>query len=107
MLVQGSEDSGKPGNFRYVEKRDNKGMQPHPSQLVSTLFLVGKKNGAKRLVINLKKLNRLMPYQHFKMEGLYQLGYMLQQGDYMCKLDMKGVYFSVALHRNCRDKVCF
>ena len=81
--------------------------QPHPSQLVSTLFLVGKKDGAKGLVTNVKKLNRLIPYQHFKMEGLYHLGYMLQQEDYMCKLDVKGVYFSVALHRNCRDKVCF
>ena len=41
------------------------------------------------------------------MEGLHYLRYMLQQGDYMCKLDMKDAYFLVPLHRNCRDKVRF
>ena len=32
---------------------------------------------------------------------------MLQQGDYMCKLNMKDACFLVPLHRNCRDKVRF
>ena len=67
--------------------------QPHRNQFVGTLFLVGKKDGDNCPVINLKKLNKLIPYQHFKMEGLHYLRYMLQQGDYMCKLDMKDAYF--------------
>ena len=41
------------------------------------------------------------------MEVLHYLRYMLQQGDYMFNLDMKDSHFSVALHRNCRDKVRF
>ena len=41
------------------------------------------------------------------MEGLHYLRYMLQQGDYMFNLDMRDSYFSVALHRNCRNKVRF
>ena len=81
--------------------------QPHRNQFVSTLFLVGKKNGGNRPVINLKKLDKLIRYQHLKMKGLHYLRYMLQQGDYMCKLDMKNAYFSVPLRRNCRDKVRF
>ena len=36
--------------------------------------------------INLKKKsNKLIPYQHFKVEGLHYLRYMLQQEDYMWK----------------------
>ena len=31
--VQGSEDSGKPGNSRYVEKRSNKGMSTSPKSV--------------------------------------------------------------------------
>ena len=31
------------------------------------------------------------------MEGLHYLRYMLQQGDYMCKLDMKDAYFLVSI----------
>ena len=71
------------------------------------VFLVGKRDGGNRPVINFKKLNKLIPYQHFKMEGLHYLRYMLQQEDYMGKLDIKDAYFSVPLHRNYRDKFRF
>ena len=42
-------------------------------QFVSTLFLVPKKNGNMRPVINLEALNKWVETPHFKMEGLYQL----------------------------------
>ena len=47
-------------------------------------------------VIILKELNKHIPYQHIKMEGLHYLKFMLQQGDYMCKLYLKDAYFSVS-----------
>ena len=40
-------------------------------EFISNLFLVGKKDGGHRPVINLKHLNQFVPYQHFKMEGLH------------------------------------
>ena len=70
-----------------MKKGEIRESQPHPNQFVSTLFSVGK-DGNNRPVINFKKLNKLIPYQHFKMEGLHSLREMLQQGHYMCKLDM-------------------
>ena len=42
-------------------------------QFVSHLFLVPKKDGEQRPVINLKVLNTFIPYKHFKMEGLHIL----------------------------------
>ena len=39
-----------------------------PGGFLSNLFLVGKKDGGYRPVINLKHLNSFIPYQHFKME---------------------------------------
>ena len=47
--------------------------RPHSNQFVSTLFLVGKKDEGNRPVINFKKLNKLIPYRLFKMEGLHYL----------------------------------
>ena len=46
---------------------------PKEDQFLSSLFLVEKKDGGNRPVVNLKELNRNIPYQHFKMEGLFLL----------------------------------
>ena len=99
LVNQGISDMLKKGAIREC--------QPHPNQFVSTLFSVGKKDGGNRPVINLKNLNKLIPYQHLKREGLHSLRYILQKGDYMCKLDMKDACFSVPLQRDCKDKVLF
>ena len=59
-----------------------------PREFLSNL-LVSKKDGGNRPIINLKHFNEFIPYQHFKMEGLHLLKDMLQEGDYMCKIDLK------------------
>ena len=81
--------------------------QPHSNQFVNTLLLVGKRDRGNQSEINFKKLNKLIPYQHLKMEDLHYLRYMLQQGDYMWKLDMKDANYSVPLQTNCSGKVRF
>ena len=81
--------------------------RPLSTQFLSNLFLVAKNDGGHRPVINLKELNKNIPYQHFKMEGLHYLKLMLQQGDYMFKLEMKDAYFSVPLNKISREKVRF
>ena len=76
-------------------------------QFLSNLFLVAKKDGASRPVINLKTLNKFIPYKHFEMEGLHCLKYLIQQNDYLCKVDLKDAYFSVPLHNNSRKLLRF
>ena len=66
-------------------------------EFFSQIFLVGKKDYGNRAVINLKSLNKFVPYQHFKMNGLHYLKFLLQNGDYSCKIDLKDAYFSVPL----------
>ena len=62
---------------------------PKEDQFLSSLFLVKKKDGGNCPVVNLKDLNRNIPYQHFKMEGLLLLKEMLLPGEKMCKIDLK------------------
>ncbi|XP_070550151.1 uncharacterized protein [Ptychodera flava] len=47
----------------------------------SQIFIVPKKDGSYRPVINLKLLNQFIPYKHFKMEGLHMLKDLLREGD--------------------------
>lgn len=46
----------------------------------------------------LEQLNKYIPYEYFKMENLHYLKFVLQQGDYMCKLHLKNAYFSIPLY---------
>jgi len=66
-------------------------------EFLSSIFLVPKKDGGNRPVINLKNLNSFIPYQHFKMEGLHVLRDLIQEGDFMCKIDLKDAYFVVPI----------
>ena len=64
----------------------------------STVFLVPKKEGRWRPVINLKALNWWVQPQHFKMEGIHTLRDLLVQNDWLAKLDLKDAYFTVPIH---------
>ena len=55
------------------------------------------RNSLKEKASNKSEINAFIPYNHFKMEGLQNLRYLLQEGDYMCKLDLEDVYYCVPL----------
>jgi hypothetical protein len=61
------------------------------------VFLVLKKDGGQRPVINLKGLNRFIHTEHFKMEGIHILKDLLKAGDWMVKVDLKDAYFMVPI----------
>ena len=78
--------------------------QPYPTDsFVSRMFLVPKKDGSHRPIIDLRELNRFIRWEHFKMEGIHLLKDMLQEGDWMVKLDQKDAYFAVPIHQHHRQ----
>ena len=52
-------------------------------KFVSQIFLVEKKDGGQRPVVNLKRLNCYVKTEHFKMEGFHLLPDLLQAQDWM------------------------
>ena len=89
---------------KEVKEMLKKGAIRQASEFLSNLFLVKNKDGGQRPVINLKHLNAFIPYNHFKMEGLQNLTYFLQEGDY---IDLKDAYYCVPLQKNSRKYVRF
>ena len=69
---------------REIEKLIQKGavspVDPVQDQFISQIFVVPKKEGRFRPVVNLKALNRHMKHLHFKMEGAYLQKDLLQKG---------------------------
>ena len=65
---------------------------PHPIPFFSNLFIVSKKTGDLRPVINLRLLNKFVQYHHFKMEGLSSLLDLLSGGEFLTTIDLKDVY---------------
>jgi hypothetical protein len=49
------------------------------------------------VLINLIQLNSFIRYQHYKMEGLDYVKFVLQKGYWLVKIDLKDAYFLVPL----------
>ena len=66
----------------------------------SDVFVVPKKDGGWRPIINLKRLNSYLEIPHFKMESIRSLRDVVLPGDYMVKLDLQDAYLTVPMHRS-------
>ena len=67
------------------------------ARFVSPMFIVPKKGGKWRPVLNLKSLNQYISKVHFKLKDIRSLKDILHQGDFMAKLDLKKAYLSVPM----------
>ena len=69
----------------------------------SSLFVIPKKLGRLRPIINLKPLNQFhfflffILFEHFKMEGIETLREIVRPGDVMVSLDLKDAYLAVPI----------
>ena len=67
---------------------------------VSGVFTRSKKDGSKRMILNLKRLNKFVDYKHFKMESLQNVLELIRPGVYMASIDLKDAFYSVPVHKN-------
>ena len=92
---------------KLLLKQAIKPVTENPNQFLSSLFLVPKKDGARRPVINLKPLNRYIRRQKFKMEGARVIRDILQKDDWMVSIDLKDAYLSVPVAEKDRQFLRF
>ena len=78
-----------------------------PGGFYSPLFVVPKKDGGWRPIINLKQLNHFLDTTHFKMESILSLRDILKKDDYMIKVDLKDAYLTVPIHTSHRKYLRF
>ena len=83
----------KKGAIRRVEHRVAEGFY-------STYFLVPKKTGDLRPILNLKPLNGRVRTPSFRMVTVNSVKETLWRGDWMATLDLKDAYFHVPIHQS-------
>ena len=67
---------------------------------VSSLFVIPKKSGGHRPIINLKPLNDFIIYEHFKLENLETARSLVRANDWFVKIDLTDAYLTVPIHRD-------
>ena len=77
------------------------------SVFISPIFMIPKKSGEQRLIINLKKLNKFVKKQRFKMERAHLLRDLLIKDDWMVKIDLKEAYYAVPIHQDSQSLLSF
>lgn len=76
-------------------------------EVISPIFTRDKKDGTKRMILNLSKLNDEVTYHHFKMDTLASALTLITPNCYMASLDLKQAYYSVPICRKHRKLLRF
>ena len=79
----------------------------HPRLCLSPVFLVPKRSGNFRLILNLKRINRYIGSVHFRMETLASILPYLNPGDWTVSIDLKDAYHHIPIAAQSRDLLGF
>lgn len=80
---------------------------PCEGQFVSGIFLVPKPNGKYRFILNLKKLNKFIDTNHFKLEDLRTALKLITKDCFMGTVDIKDAYFLIKIHASSKKYLRF
>lgn len=73
---------------------------PTKNQFISSYFLRDKSNGEKKIILNLKKLNKFIKPPHFKIEDTKTVHRLIKRDDHMTTIDLIDSYFLIPVNKN-------
>ena len=76
-------------------------------EIISPIFAVPKSDGTSRIILNLKKFNESVEYEHFKMENVMTAIHMIRRGCFMASVDLRPAYYSVSVEKEDRKYLKF
>lgn len=79
----------------------------HEKQFLSNVFIVPKRDGTYRLILNLRQLNEFVEKHHFKMETLKTALTLVKPNVFFGSIDLKHAYYSVPIAEEFRHYLRF
>lgn len=92
---------------KLLLKRAVESINPEDPGFYSRIFLVPKKNGKWRLVIDLSRLNKFLNIQSFSMETVNKVRNSIYPNDWAISLDLTDAYLHVPIHVTSRKYLRF
>ena len=92
---------------KLLEMKVIKEIEYTPGEYISPIFIVPKKNGEYRMILNLKQLNEYIVYHHFKMETFESALKLVKKNCYFASVDLRHAYYSVPLSEEVQKKFRF
>ena len=87
------------GAISMVEKSED--------HYVSRVFVVEKKQGGYRMVIDLKNLNNYVNKIHFRMEDKEVVSTLIEKDDFLASIDLKDAFFTIPLNEKSKKFTVF
>lgn len=82
-------------------------VEHHPNEYISPIFVIPKRSGEYRMILNLKNLNESIQYHHFKMETFESALKLVKQNMFFASIDVRYGYYSVPIAEEDRIKLRF
>ena len=90
-----------------LEKGAVEPVQDHPGLCLSPIFVIPKRSGKLRLILNIKRINAFIPKPRFRMETLSYILPLLQRDDWAVSIDLRDAYHHVSIDPGSRDLLGF
>lgn len=90
-----------------LDKRCVREMNPDEQGFFSRVFLVPKKSGGWRLVIDLSTLNEFLSQVTFVMDTLKHVKDTAQQNMWATSIDLSDAYLHIPIREECQKYLCF
>lgn len=80
---------------------------PCEDQFLSPYFLIDKPDGSHRFILNLKRFNKVVYKEHFKMENLNTVVGLTFPSYFLGKIDLEDAYLFISVHKESRKFLRF
>ena len=97
----------RPELAKMVDKGIIEKAAHEPNEILSNIFTRPRKDGTRRIILNLGEFNKHISYYHFKIDSLTTIIKLIDKNCFMACIDLKDEYYSIPIKQSDRKYLKF